>query len=80
MFLLRIGKLMTVGYEKIMLMYTPATYEVADVLSTYSYRVGLESQKYSLSAAVSLMNSVINVILLVTANKVTTKLSDTALW
>lgn len=80
MFLLRIGKLMTVGYEKILLMYTPATYEVADVLSTYSYRVGLESQKYSLSAAVSLMNSVVNVILLVAANKVTKKLSDTALW
>lgn len=80
MFLLRIGNLMSVGYEKILLMYTPATYEVADVLSTYSYRIGLESQKYSLSAAVSLMNSVVNVLLLVTANKVTKKLSDTALW
>lgn len=80
MFLLRIGNLMSVGYEKILLMYTPATYEVADVLSTYSYRIGLEGQKYSLSAAVSLMNSVVNVLLLVTANKVTKKLSDTALW
>ena len=80
MLLLRIGNIMTVGYEKILLMYTPATYEVSDVLSTYSYRIGLEGQKYSLSAAVSLMNSVINVILLVTANRVTRKLSDTALW
>lgn len=80
MLLLRIGNIMSVGYEKILLMYTPATYEVSDVLSTYSYRIGLEGQKYSLSAAVSLMNSVINVLLLVTANRVTRKLSDTALW
>lgn len=80
MLLLRIGNIMTVGYEKILLMYTPATYEVSDVLSTYSYRIGLEGQKYSLSAAVSLMNSVINVLLLVGANKLSKKLSNTALW
>ena len=61
-------------------MYSPGIYDVADVLSTYSYRVGLTDQKYSLSAAISLMNSVVNVILLVSANKVTKKLSETALW
>lgn len=80
MLLLRIGNIMSVGYEKIMLMYTPATYEVSDVLSTYAYRAGLGQTKYSLSAAISLINSVVNVVLLVTANKVTKKLSDTALW
>lgn len=80
MLLLKIGSIMSVGYEKIMLMYTPATYEVADVLSTYAYRAGLGDTKYSLSAAISLINSVVNVVLLVTANKVTKKLSDTALW
>lgn len=80
MLLLRIGNIMSVGYEKIILMYSPGIYDVADVLSTYSYRVGLTDQKYSLSAAISLMNSVVNVILLVSANKVTKKLSETALW
>ena len=80
MLLLRIGNIMTVGYEKIILMYTPSTYEVADVLSTYAYRAGLDNQKYSLSAAISLINSVVNVILLVTANKITKKLSDSSLW
>lgn len=80
MLLLRIGNIMTVGYEKIILMYTPSTYEVADVLSTYAYRAGLENQKYSLSAAISMINSVVNVIMLVSANKITKKLSDSSLW
>jgi len=80
MLLLKIGNIMTVGYEKIILMYTPSTYEVADVLSTYAYRAGLDNQKYSLSAAISLINSVVNVILLVSANKITKKLSNSSLW
>lgn len=80
MLLLRIGNIMTVGYEKIILMYTPATYEVADVLSTYAYRAGLEDQKFSLSAAISLINAVTNVVLLLSANKMTKKFSQTSLW
>ena len=80
MLLLRIGNIMTVGYEKIILMYSPSTYEVADVLSTYAYRAGLDNQKYSLSAAISLINSIVNVVLLVSANKITKKLSDSSLW
>lgn len=80
MLLLKIGSLMTVGYEKIILMYSPGIYETADVFATYAYRAGLENGKHSLSAAISFMNSVCNVILLVSANKVTRKLSETALW
>ena len=80
MFLLKIGNLMTVGYEKIILLYTPATYDAGDVLSTYAYRAGLTDQKYSLSAAISLMNSFCNVVLLLSANKLTKKLSETSLW
>lgn len=80
MFLLKIGSLMSVGYEKIILMYTPTTYETADTLSTYSYRVGISEQKYSLSAAISLMNSLCNVTLLLIANKITKKVSETSLW
>ena len=80
MLLLRIGSVMTIGYEKIMLMYSPGIYEVSDVLSTYAYRAGLQDGKQSLSAAISFMNSVCNLILLLSANKITKKLSDTALW
>lgn len=80
MLLLRIGNIMSIGYEKIILMYTPSTYEVSDVLSTYAYRAGLGDQKFSLSAAISLINSVCNVVLLVTANKITKKISETSLW
>ncbi len=80
MFILRVGSFMSVGYEKIILMYTPATYETADILSTYAYRAGILDGKSSLSTAIGLFNGVCNIILLVTANKVTKKLSDTALW
>ena len=80
MFLLRIGHLMSVGYEKIILMYSPGIYEVSDVFSTYAYRAGLESGKYSLSSAISFMNGVCNLFLITTANKVTRKLAETSLW
>ena len=80
MFLLKIGSLMSVGYEKIILMYTPTTYETADVLSTYAYRTGIGDQKYSLSTAITLMNSVCNLILLISGNKLTKKVSETSLW
>ena len=80
MFLLKIGSLMSVGYEKIILMYSPLTYETADVLSTYSYRVGITEQKYSLSSAISLMNSICNITLLLLANRITRKVSETSLW
>lgn len=80
MFLLRIGQLMSVGYEKIILMYSSGIYEVSDVFSTYAYRAGMESGKHSLSAAISFMNGVCNLFLITTANKVTKKLAETSLW
>ncbi len=80
MWLLKIGSVMTVSYEKIILMYSPATFETADVLSTYSYRVGINEQQYSLSTAISLFNSFCNVLLIVFANKLTRRVSETSLW
>lgn len=77
---LDIGRLLTVGYEKIMLLYQPLTYEVADVISTYVYRKGLLEQDFSYSTAVGLFNSVINVILLVIANKLSKKLGQSGLF
>ena len=75
MLILRVGSLMSVGYEKIILMYTPGTYEVADVLNTYAYRAGILDGKISLSTAIGLFNSVCNMILLASANWLSKKFS-----
>ena len=78
--IMEIGSLMSVGSEKILLLYSPLTYEVADVISTYVYRKGMEDSDYSYSAAVGLFNSVINVILLTFANAMSRRMTDTSLW
>lgn len=75
-----IGNLMSEGFQKIILMYNPATYEVADVISTYVYRRGLIEMEYSFSTAIGLFNSVINFGLLVAANAVAKKISEVGLW
>lgn len=80
MLLLRMGNVMTVGYEKIILLYSPQVYETADVISSYVYRSGLQQARFSYSTAVGLFNSVINVVILLISNKVSKKLTDTALW
>lgn len=78
---LKIGGMLSVGYEAIILLYQPATYETADVISTYVYRMGLgEHAQYSYAAAVGLFNAVVSVILVMFANKVSKKLSGTSLW
>ena len=78
---LKIGGMLSVGYEAIILLYQPATYETADVISTYVYRMGLgEQAQYSYAAAVGLFNAVVSVILVMFANKVSKKLSGTSLW
>lgn len=78
--ILRIGRLMSLGWEMIILLYSPLTYETADVISTYAYRRGLIQFDYSYGAAVGLFNSVINFILLMTANKISRKINETSLW
>jgi putative aldouronate transport system permease protein len=78
--ILRIGHLLGVGYEKTILLYNPATYETADIISTYVYRVGLLEQNWSYSTAIGLFNSAVNFTLLLLANKISRKLSETSLW
>ena len=80
MFIMRMGTVMNVGYEKVILLYNPGIYETADVISTYVYRKGLLEANWSYSAAVGLFNSVINLLLVVVANKVTKRLTDMSLW
>ncbi len=80
MLILRTGSIMTVGFEKIMLLYNPSTYETADVISTFVYRKGILEMSYSYSTAVDFFNSIINFILLVSVNKLSRKVSETSLW
>jgi len=80
MFILRMGGLMNVGYEKIILLYSPITYSSADVISSYVYRMGIERMNYSSSTAVGLFNSAINIMLLLITNWFSKKVSETSLF
>ena len=80
MLVLRIGNMMNLGFEKIILLYNSSIYDTADVISTYVYRKGLVDQSYSFSTAVGLFNSVINLVLLVAANKICGRLTEYSLW
>ncbi|MDF2959189.1 MAG: binding-protein-dependent transport system inner rane component [Paenibacillus sp.] len=78
--ILRIGHMMDVGFEKVILLYNPSTYETADVISSFVYRKGIVDANYSYSAAIGLFNSLINFMLLIGANKLSKKFSDSSLW
>lgn len=78
--ILRIGRMMNLGFEKIILLYNPGTYETADVISTYAYRKGLQDANYSYSTTIGLFNSVINFLLVVSANALSRKVNETSLW
>lgn len=80
MLLLKIGAIMDLGYEKIILLYNSATYSTADVISSYVYRKGLQEYNWSYASAVGLFNSLINFFLVILANMVSRKLNDTSLW
>ena len=78
--ILDMGNVMSVGFEKILLLYNPATYETSDVIQTYIYRRGIVSSDFSLAAAIGLFNSTINLILLLSVNWIARKWSETSLW
>lgn len=80
MLILKIGQIMSVGYEKTILLYNPQVYETADIISSYVYRKGLQEFDYGYSTAVGMFNSVINLVLLVVANKISKKLTETSLF
>lgn len=80
LFVLRMGSILNVGYEKVLLLYTTSTYEVADVFSTYTYRMGLVNQQYSLSTSVGLFNTLVNVMFLVLTNYLSKKTTESGLF
>ena len=80
MLILKIGNILNVGYEAIILLYQPSTYPVADVISTYVYRSGLIDANYSLATAVGFFNGVIGFILVYFSNRISRKISEVSLW
>ncbi len=80
MLIMRMGQLLGTGYEKTILLYNEATYETADVIASYIYRVGILERNWSYSTAIGLFNSVINLALLIATNKISRRVSETSLW
>ncbi|WP_082927395.1 ABC transporter permease subunit [Paenibacillus oryzisoli] len=78
--ILQIGHFMSIGADKILLLYNPTTYETADVIGTFVYRKGILESDFSYSATVGLFNSLINFTLLVLANALSRRTSDNKLW
>ena len=80
MLIIRIGNVMEVSFELVILLYQPATYETADVVNTWVYRQGLQSGQYDLAAAAGLFNAVVAFVLVMTANFLSRRYSRTSLW
>ncbi len=80
MLLLKVGSIMDLGYEKIILLYNSTTYSTADVISSYVYRKGIQEYNWSYASAVGLFNSVINFGLVISANGISKRLNETSLW
>ena len=78
--IMRLGSIMSEGSEKTILLYNESTYEVSDIVSSFVYRRGLLETNYSYGAAVGLFNSVVNIIILVTANYSSRYLTKESLW
>ena len=77
---LKLGQVLNIGMEKILLLYNEMTYDVADVISTYVYRKGLIDADFSYSTAIGLFNSVVNIVFLITANKISKKMGQSGLF
>ena len=80
MLIMNLGRMMNLGYEKVLLLYNGSTYETADIISTYVYRRGILGNSFSYATAVGLFQSVVGIVLLLMANTISKKLSETSLW
>ena len=78
--ILNIGSFMSVGFEKILLLYNPLTYPTADVISTYLYRVGIVSNNFSYATAIGLFEAIIGLTLVLSANSISRRLVGASLW
>lgn len=80
MLIIRIGNLLEVGFELIILLYQPSTFQTADVINTFIYRQGLVGNQYDVAAAAGLFNAVVAFVLVMTANTISRRFTRTSLW
>lgn len=80
MLILRLGNMLEAGTEQILVMYNPVVYNVADVIGTYVYRVGLGASDYSFSTAVGLFESVVAFVLIISGNQLCRKFLGRSIW
>lgn len=78
--IMRLGQVMSEGYEKTILIYNESTWEVSDIVSSFVYRRGLLENNYSYGAAVGLFNSLVNVVILTLSNSASRALTSESLW
>jgi len=80
MLILNIGRMLSLGFEKVLLMYTPSNSGVSDIIDTLVYRTGLANQNYSYATAIGLFSGIIGVILVSGANAASKKLTDSSIY
>lgn len=80
MLLLRLGSILDVGFEQIFVLYNPLVYDVADVIQTYVYRMGITQAEFSYTTAVGLFESVVGLLLVITANRAVKKIGQEGIW
>ena len=80
LFILQIGSMISIGFEQIFLLYNPLVYDVGDVISTYTYRLGIIQTQYSLTTAIGLTQSVVNFIFVYTANRTAKNIVGFSMW
>lgn len=78
--ILALGNIMSIGFEKAFLMQSDLNYATSNIIPTYVYEMGIQKAQYSFSTAVGLFNSLINIILIFTVNRIAKKLTETSLW
>lgn len=80
MFIMKVGHLLSLGFEKVLLLYTPKNSAVSDIIDTFVYRVGLIKSNYSYSTAVGLFGGIIGIVLVVSANRISRSLTGESLY
>ena len=80
LFIMDLGKIMNLGFQKAYLLQNPLNIEASEIISTYVYKVGLQQAQFSYSTAIELFNTTINIIMLIVVNKIARKYSETSLW
>lgn len=80
MLIMQCGRILSVGFEKVLLLQNSLNLDVSQVISTYTYELGLRGGQYSYSTAIGLFNTIVNVVMLVIVNTISKRLSDVALW